>query len=152
MSLRFADPGTGLQLELAGRWERVDAGPGTVFAAVSTEDHDSGFRPTVVVTRSITGDLDVERWALGTSAILAERLAGFLPLDVEDTVLSGLAARRLLASYVDEASRDLTLEQWCAVVDGTGLALSTTCATEDFGWFRSRARAIADSLGWEVAR
>lgn len=147
MSLDF--DGSGLRLRLAEGWQQVETGPEAAFAALHPDD-GSGFRSSVVLTTSIVGALDAERWAAGTAAVLADRLIGFLLLDDAEARLGGLPARRLLVSYVDDAVRDLTLEQWSAVTEGRGIALSFTCATADYPRFRAVAQGIADSL--EVAR
>lgn len=148
MTADFA--GQGLRLRLGPGWQQIETGPEVVLAAISTEQNDSGFRPTVVMTKSVIGSLDAVRWAAGTSAVLAEQLAGFLLLDAADDRIGGLPSHRLLISYVDQAERDLTLEQWSVVDAGEGIALSFTCATEDYPRFRAAARAIADTV--EVAR
>ncbi len=151
MTTELVNANEGVQLRLDGGWREVDAA-GAVLAAVSGDDTGSGFRPSVVVTVSAIGDLDLESWAAGTRSLLADSLQEMLLLDQEDVGLAGRAGIRHLLSYLDDRGTELTLCQWMTTEAQRGLALSLTCATEDFPELRSVGEQAAAVLTWEVTQ
>nr|WP_300149992.1 hypothetical protein [Propionicimonas sp.] len=149
----LANPAEGLRLHCPGAWSPVDPGvEGLALAAVADGDPASGFRPTVVVSRSTVGTLSLPDWEAGTEALLAERLTGYLLLDGGASELAGGEASYRLATYVNDAGMELTAQQWSTIVATQGLSLTVTCATDDFPEFRESSEAIAASLRWEAAR
>lgn len=149
----LTNPAEGLRLRCPGAWNPVDTGiEGLALVAVADDDPASGFRPTVVVSRSTVGTLTLPDWEAGTEALLAERLTGYLPLDRTESELAGGDASYRLATYVNDAGAELTAQQWSTVAATQGLSLTVTCATDDFPEFRASSEAIAASLRWEVAR
>lgn len=153
MKTELANPAEGIGLLCPGRWTRLPTEiAGLALIGVAEGEPESGFRPTLVVSRSSVGALTLTQWEAGTEALLTERLTGYLLLDLASAEVAGLPASYRLATYSNEAGDELTAQQWSAIAGGQGLSLTLTCATDDFPEFRADAEAIAASLSWEAVR
>ena len=153
MNTDLSSPAEGLRMRCPGAWTQLPTDvEGLALLAVADTGPESGFRPTVVISRSRVGALTLADWEAGTESILAERLTGYLLLDAGPGDLAGLAASYRLATYANDARSELTAQQWSAIADGQGLSLTVTCATDDFPEFRADAEAMAASVSWEPVR
>lgn len=91
----------------------------------------SGFRPSLVVTKAVTGADDPIDWYDGTLRQLVESIPGFLVLENaawENEHLNGVAR---MGVYMME---DLSVSscQWLWVNGEAGLTATLTCATREF--------------------
>lgn len=141
-----------LTLIAPGVWEQAEPDSNVILVARSSGTEAGLAAASIVVTRSALGSLALQDWARGTSGLLASQLSGYLLLDLSSGQLAGRPAVVSLATYVDERGAELTAQQWLAVDEGSGLALTITCGTEGFPGFRAAANQIAASLTWGKGR
>ena len=132
--IEYRHPSAGFALTLPGDWERVeDARPGIPLIALEPE-REEGFRANLVVTvQRLPAGLDLETWQEGADDLLASALHGYLALDRERVELNGNAALRRLAHHVRVDAGSITMEQWALVVGETGITLTASCDTLEYG-------------------
>lgn len=86
------------------------------------------------MTAMINASISVRDWQAGTDELLTGQLTGHQLIDLEKLEVGGLLGGRRLAQHImlaaDETGEDaavpVTMEQWSALVDGTGYTLTAT--------------------------
>lgn len=131
----YQHPSTGLTLPLPEEWERVEDTEGIALIAVEPE-RGPWFRANAVVTiEQLDPQFDLGRWHEHSLALLPKTLRDFHLIDVEETEVAGLPARRTLVHHRTESEHIInavTLEQWTLVQGVLGYTLSTSAATLEY--------------------
>lgn len=87
------------------------------------------FRANLVLTVLPTGGLGFRDWQAGTDELLPRVLDDYLLVDLERIEVDGVPGGRRLAHHAGPGGEALTMEQWFALVDGTGHTLTATVET-----------------------
>ena len=145
--IEYRHPTAGFALPVPEDWELVeDAQPGVPLIAVEPE-HVGGFRANLVVTvERLPAGLDLETWQASADGQLPSLLAGYLLLDKERVEVNGNAALRRLAHHVRADTGSVTMEQWAMVVGETGITLTASCDTLEYGTLATAFAGVAEAF------
>jgi hypothetical protein len=125
----------------------TNAGDETPLVAI--EPPHEGFRANVVVTRNPVGGLTFRDWQNGTDEMLPTVLDDYLLIDLEELAVAGHPGGRRLAHYAGPDGAALVMEQWFALVDGTGWTLTATTDALRYSTMADEFAAVAASLNLE---
>lgn len=144
------DPAAGVALPLPEEWEVLGTPPeGTALVAVEPPEGDR-FRTNVVVTVDDVGPMSLRDWQAGNDRLLPNALRGYVLIDLELLPVDGHDGVRRLAHHTVEpvtgGLQAVTMEQWAAVVEGTGYTVTVTAATLRFPELHDELRRIATGV------
>lgn len=133
-----------------GWQELADPPEGTLTVLATDPDPETPLRTTAVLTREPEPlrPSDLARWSDAVRRQLPARFPRLQVLDVEQTLVRGRPARRVLSHYPTPPAGGHVLEQWLVPDDDGGLVLSCTApALEYDDALAATFGRIAASLG-----
>ncbi len=147
---RRIDHSSGLGCAVPADWEiRLDPAEGTAYAVLEAPreiDGHPAFRANLVATVGTTGGLGFRDWQAGTDELLPRVLADYQLIDLEKLTIDRHPGGRRLAHHASEEAGPLTMEQWFALVDGTGYTLTATVDTGRYDGFADLFAQVAATI------
>jgi len=144
----------GVWLAVPDGWEVVvEPEEGVTMTALEPPRRESeeggpsaAFRANLVLTTVSTGGLGFRDWQKGTDELLPRVLDQYLLLDLERRAVGGHEGGRRLAHHVSPDGVALTMEQWFALVGGTGYTVTATVDTLRYDAVADGLATLADTM------
>lgn len=144
---RYRHSTVGFALPLPVGWERSEEVEACALVAVEPPRGDPHLRANVVVTlEQVAADEDLDAWSRRSLDLLAEPLPRLLRIDLEETEIGGVPARRALSHYLHPDHGGANLEQWQLLHRGLGVVISCTTAALEYDDLFDLMHAVAEGL------
>ncbi|MGH3327188.1 MAG: hypothetical protein ACRDPT_05200 [Streptomycetales bacterium] len=144
-------PTGGFTLPVPEGWEVAENVSGCAMV-VSEPAYGPYFTPNVVLTiEPWTDGESLDAWVDRSRDALRESLNRLRVIDVEETTVAGLPARRTLSHYLHEQHGGVNLEQWSLARDGYGYVISVSCAALEYDEMHDLSRRTVEGLRFQGA-